>query len=103
MSSASSSSSVKSASGFSPMRIFRSQVVRAASAILRITPMRSAFLGSDARRDREQPLDEVLRVLAELGEHDAHARWVVLHRSEEHTSELQSRENRVCRLLLEKK
>src|SRR5690606_40738554 len=25
------------------------------------------------------------------------------HRSEEHTSELQSRENRVCRLLLEKK
>src|SRR5690606_40294305 len=28
------------------------------------------------------------------------ARW---HRSEEHTSELQSRENLVCRLLLEKK
>src|SRR5690606_40833839 len=28
---------------------------------------------------------------------------VVLHRSEEHTSELQSRENLVCRLLLEKK
>src|SRR5690606_42019204 len=27
----------------------------------------------------------------------------VLHRSEEHTSELQSRENLVCRLLLEKK
>src|SRR5690606_27040604 len=30
-------------------------------------------------------------------------RWVELIRSEEHTSELQSRENLVCRLLLEKK
>src|SRR5690606_40269505 len=29
--------------------------------------------------------------------------WVPLPRSEEHTSELQSRENLVCRLLLEKK
>src|SRR5690606_40585389 len=29
--------------------------------------------------------------------------WVVEWRSEEHTSELQSRENLVCRLLLEKK
>src|SRR5690606_39754722 len=29
--------------------------------------------------------------------------WVLLARSEEHTSELQSRENLVCRLLLEKK
>src|SRR5690606_41441938 len=33
-----------------------------------------------------------------------HGRLVVqFHRSEEHTSELQSRENLVCRLLLEKK
>src|SRR5207302_8035874 len=32
----------------------------------------------------------------------AHSRGVI-HRSEEHTSELQSRENLVCRLLLEKK
>src|SRR5690606_40001109 len=30
-------------------------------------------------------------------------RWTVINRSEEHTSELQSRENLVCRLLLEKK
>src|SRR5690606_41476658 len=29
--------------------------------------------------------------------------WVAKNRSEEHTSELQSRENLVCRLLLEKK
>src|SRR5690606_41277676 len=31
------------------------------------------------------------------------ARWKEVVRSEEHTSELQSRENLVCRLLLEKK
>src|SRR5690606_41825520 len=36
-------------------------------------------------------------LLLRLGIHD------VRHRSEEHTSELQSRENLVCRLLLEKK
>src|SRR3954466_16435493 len=30
-------------------------------------------------------------------------KWVVLIRSEEHTSELQSHDNLVCRLLLEKK
>src|SRR5690606_39835888 len=30
-------------------------------------------------------------------------RWATSRRSEEHTSELQSRENLVCRLLLEKK
>src|SRR5207302_10436670 len=32
-----------------------------------------------------------------------HVDWVSAARSEEHTSELQSRENLVCRLLLEKK
>src|SRR6266511_4779782 len=32
-----------------------------------------------------------------------HSRWLTARRSEEHTSELQSRENLVCRLLLEKK
>src|SRR5690606_41371504 len=32
-----------------------------------------------------------------------HGRRLILTRSEEHTSELQSRENLVCRLLLEKK
>src|SRR5690606_40804909 len=31
------------------------------------------------------------------------SRWAASSRSEEHTSELQSRENLVCRLLLEKK
>src|SRR5690606_40247783 len=32
-----------------------------------------------------------------------HSVWSIMQRSEEHTSELQSRENLVCRLLLEKK
>src|SRR5207302_9336358 len=43
--------------------------------------------------------ERILANLRELGDEDAlrHAR------SEEHTSELQSRENLVCRLLLEKK
>src|SRR5436309_7473726 len=44
--------------------------------------------------------------LADAGEHGDAAmllRDVVDQRSEEHTSELQSRENLVCRLLLEKK
>src|SRR5690606_41187298 len=40
--------------------------------------------------------------------HRERCRWkggadLIAHRSEEHTSELQSRENLVCRLLLEKK
>src|SRR5690606_41193643 len=35
--------------------------------------------------------------------HQKHTRHFVFRRSEEHTSELQSRENLVCRLLLEKK
>src|SRR5690349_22295966 len=41
------------------------------------------------RRLRQRPFDAL--------------REVVLHRSEEHTSELQSRRDLVCRLLLEKK
>src|SRR5690606_39936828 len=38
-----------------------------------------------------------------LATHHVYAWWACLFRSEEHTSELQSRENLVCRLLLEKK
>src|SRR2546430_11066569 len=34
---------------------------------------------------------------------ESHAGWVIGNRSEEHTSELQSQSNLVCRLLLEKK
>src|SRR5437016_1600820 len=44
--------------------------------------------------------DDKLQVVAARSEYEA---GVVLHRSEEHTSELQSLTNLVCRLLLEKK
>src|SRR5690606_39282025 len=40
---------------------------------------------------------------ARTGVHTLHASIADARRSEEHTSELQSRENLVCRLLLEKK
>src|SRR5690606_40152151 len=40
---------------------------------------------------------------APLGDHGDVAPHLLVARSEEHTSELQSRENLVCRLLLEKK
>src|SRR3712207_7449741 len=53
------------------------------------------FASGDVRTD----------LLAEAGEawFDAHVEGRVLPRSEEHTSELQSRQYLVCRLLLEKK
>src|SRR5207302_2343057 len=60
----------------------------------RIRFQRSAY---DIRRDRSEVLDLPRRDSA-----DEEAR-VPGGRSEEHTSELQSRENLVCRLLLEKK
>src|SRR2546421_4549751 len=50
-----------------------------------------------------------VRVRADAGSEDRHQRHqarhgvVYAHRSEEHTSELQSRSDLVCRLLLEKK
>src|SRR2546422_2681501 len=52
-------------------------------------------------RDRRDQLDRHLRVVAR--HHHLHPRWQLEDRSEEHTSELQSRLHLVCRLLLEKK
>src|SRR3712207_8025253 len=46
-------------------------------------------------------LPEALRILNE--DSDPHVRAMAVERSEEHTSELQSRQYLVCRLLLEKK
>src|SRR3712207_8738764 len=55
-------------------------------------------VGAVVARQREVHLEvEVALELADLLQH------VVGHRSEEHTSELQSRQYLVCRLLLEKK
>src|SRR5690606_42157688 len=48
-------------------------------------------------------LDHILEEKLLLWKNMAEAKNVTLRRSEEHTSELQSRENIVCRLLLEKK
>src|SRR5690606_41922664 len=48
------------------------------------------------------PFGTVLRIEG-VGERVCHDRGGAIKRSEEHTSELQSRENLVCRLLLEKK
>src|SRR5690606_41483340 len=52
----------------------------------------------DTRRKSEDTAEA-----ASKGEHLARAAVEGIERSEEHTSELQSRENLVCRLLLEKK
>src|SRR5690606_41654576 len=56
-------------------------------------------------RDRERvSVNEVLdRVADRVSHHVDHVGVPEAGRSEEHTSELQSRENLVCRLLLEKK
>src|SRR5690606_39395827 len=58
-------------------------------------PARPGARPGDAAADRLQPTADLPGPLG-------HARLFVM-RSEEHTSELQSRENLVCRLLLEKK
>src|SRR5690606_39828352 len=59
-------------------------------------PQREAEQGHRQRREEQRAADTGDRYLGEIGLDEA------LHRSEEHTSELQSRENLVCRLLLEK-
>src|SRR5690606_40807870 len=51
--------------------------------------------------DSDERSNGILQILLIDGENELGLR--VLDRSEEHTSELQSRENLVCRLLLEKK
>src|SRR3712207_8382559 len=66
---------------------------------------RTTFHGDLGRQPRgsameyhDRALEEVERAFAGRAEHE-----VVAARSEEHTSELQSRQYLVCRLLLEKK
>src|SRR5690606_41012649 len=70
----------------------------------------------DADRDLGGGQEQLFELVVHLAQRDGHAchlqrRAVLAHvaaphldpRSEEHTSELQSRENLVCRLLLDKK
>src|SRR2546422_6235365 len=54
------------------------------------------------RRDHDRAIRDSSKVL-QLRPEDAEALWFRGERSEEHTSELQSRLHLVCRLLLEKK
>src|SRR5438477_905425 len=65
-------------------------------------PLINAFdLGSDPLKfgmERMQMAEEVLKSISEKGVEEGEG-----YRSEEHTSELQSHVNLVCRLLLEKK
>src|SRR5690606_39528592 len=60
-------------------------------------------LGLDARKLQLLPEDLGQLVEADVDLEEVMAGGVAGLRSEEHTSELQSRENLVCRLLLEKK
>src|SRR2546430_4160636 len=62
--------------------------------------------GGRAQLSSQQPVARRERGTLALGEHGprpGHAREPRERRSEEHTSELQSQSNLVCRLLLEKK
>src|SRR5438105_9733254 len=52
---------------------------------------------------RSQPVPQLLGLLAGLPRRHGHGVEATAERSEEHTSELQSRVDLVCRLLLEKK
>src|SRR6266511_5715728 len=70
------------------------------STLFPYTTLFRSRLGSGRRRGRLRDGD--LRGLRRRRCRDPH-RGVDRQRSEEHTSELQSRENLVCRLLLEKK
>src|SRR5690606_41921569 len=67
----------------------------------------SDLRSSPAHRGHRQPRvgpDQTHRSRgARSGPYDRRDVWATHSRSEEHTSELQSRENLVCRLLLEKK
>src|SRR5690606_42156529 len=74
--------------------LFRSRVVRSVG-VVGGEPRRAGSVGISGRHAR-LPLRGTGRRRARSG------RWIRA-RSEEHTSELQSRENLVCRLLLEKK
>src|SRR5690606_41530975 len=57
----------------------------------------------DLRDHVEQGFFKIVKSVPHLVDHRRPALAQLVRRSEEHTSELQSRENLVCRLLLEKK
>src|SRR5690606_41994544 len=75
---------------------------RRSSDLSRLTPS-SAFRCPSRRFSRACRSLPTWMARMALRPHSTRAMWLSTRRSEEHTSELQSRENLVCRLLLEKK
>ena len=61
----------------------------------------------DWSENNKNPVGKIISVIGEVNNHNTEIHSILydyeLSRSEEHTSELQSRRNLVCRLLLEKK
>src|SRR3712207_8224941 len=76
---------------------FAEQPLRRAVAGGRVEDRRAADRPAERQHDRRRPERGHRRRVA------IEARRVIARRSEEHTSELQSRQYLVCRLLLEKK
>src|SRR5436305_11338110 len=85
--------------------LFRSALERMRAAVRR-RPGQANLLGLANLESRLGRMDDARRTLAGLlarFPNDRNARSFLAQRSEEHTSELQSRPHLVCRLLLEKK
>src|SRR5690606_40496416 len=86
--------------------LFRSGVAPGAQAAAEYVEEKKPLIeqsitdASEAKATAETVRGQFDEVVAEAGSNNPE---VVQARSEEHTSELQSRENLVCRLLLEKK
>src|SRR2546430_3171533 len=66
-------------------------------------PYTTLFRSDDARAARDAPRGEYTQAVQRRSAHLDQWRLSAGDRSEEHTSELQSQSNLVCRLLLEKK
>src|SRR5256886_8630730 len=95
--------------GWIVMMVFATIIAAYSIAVLVVPTMRAPFL---QQRFMTMPLAATLHlagaaVALVVGplQHNSrlHGRFLNMHRSEEHTSELQSQSNLVCRLLVEKK
>src|SRR3712207_7102628 len=60
-------------------------------------------VASSTKRPSERPMQSVFSLKERSTIHESRNEFTTIRRSEEHTSELQSRQYLVCRLLLEKK
>src|SRR2546429_2749253 len=84
--------------------LFRSGNAAAADRSIGLAEMTAIVLRSGTRKRASRKIEEDLRRIgADLSAHAGSDASAISFRSEEHTSELQSRLHLVCRLLLEKK